>query len=264
MIHVLFDSVNAGAIPTGAAAPAATAGYVDGWYNNSAAMRAMFPNIPHVAIAVFAKDNADALDCEPGDATIYEAPGWADRQYQRGVALPIIYTSASNIAELRRVMGGRNFLLWSAHYTGNPHLCGSGCGYPGADATQFWDHGTHGENIDQTVMSDAFFAAIGGASSLPSPDSPAPVPATPPVVPPPLTGDNDMLGYLYRRASDGKVVFISGNGVNYVPDTGHLKNLTDLGFGYGPKQGGLDPTSVWFAAADGPFQALIDSFGGLK
>jgi hypothetical protein len=177
MIHVLYDSVNVGAIPAGAASPAATAGYVDGWYNNSAAMRAAFPNIPHISIAVFARDDAMALDCEPGDATIQEAPGWVDRQHARGNPLPIVYTSASNIRALRALMGGRNFLLWSAHYTGTPHLCGS-CGYDGADATQFWDHGTHGENIDQTLMSDAFFVAIGGASSLPAPG----IPTAPPVV----------------------------------------------------------------------------------
>ena len=182
MDHVLYDSVNVGAIPNGAAAPAATAGYVDGWYNNSAAMRAAFPNIPHISIAVFASDDAMALDCEPGDATIQQAPGWVDRQHARGNPLPIVYTSASNIAALRALMGGRNFLLWSAHYTGTPHLCGGGCGYPGADATQFWDHGTHGENIDMTLMSDAFYVAIGGASSLPvvtTPTTPVPVVTTP-------------------------------------------------------------------------------------
>lgn len=168
MPHLLYDSVDAAAVTTGMAA---TAGYIDGRWPSSAAMKAAHPNLPHVSIAVFARDDAMALDCEPGDATIAEAPAWVDRQHARGKALPIVYTSASNIAALRRLMGGRGYLLWSAHYTGTPHICGS-CGYPTADATQFWNHGPHGENVDQTLMSDAFFAAIGGPSSSPPPTSP--------------------------------------------------------------------------------------------
>ena len=199
-MHILYDSVNAAAIQGGMVA---TAGYVDGNWANSAAMRAAHPNLPHVSIAVFARHDADALDCEPGDATVYEAPGWADRQYARGVTLPIIYTSASNIAELRRVMGGRNFLLWSAHYTYNAHVCGS-CGYPGADATQFADKGPNGENVDLTLMSDAFYVAIGGASSLPapSPHAPAHAPAPAPHAPPTQKGPPPMFFVTQQTRGD--------------------------------------------------------------
>ena len=180
MTRTMYDSVTVGAIPQDGAA---TAGYVNGRYTNSAAMRSRFPHLPHVSIAVFASADAMCLDVEPGDATVAQAPGWCDRQHARGVDLPIIYTSASQVASVRAAMGARRYLLWSAHYTGRAHICGAGCGYPAADATQWIDRGPHGENVDITLMSDRFYAAISGgtvaaasAAASPAPASPAPAP----------------------------------------------------------------------------------------
>lgn len=156
MTYTMFDSVNAAAFPpTGFDA---TAGYTTGRYPSSTAIQARFPNIPHVTIAVTARVDADCLDVEPGDATPAEAPGWFDRR----PANRIIYCAASTINQIRAVMGSRDYLLWSAHYTGKPHICGSGCGYPAADATQWLDRGPNGENVDQSLLSDHFWASITG------------------------------------------------------------------------------------------------------
>ena len=154
---VLFDSVNADTFPTSGFD--ATAGYVNGKYQSSAPLRAKFPYLPHITITVFASGDARCLDVEPGDATVDQAAAWLDRQYGLGQRLPIIYTGASNLAALKAAIGNRPCLIWSAHWTKQSHVCGPNtCGYPQADATQWTD----GTVVDQTLMTDHFFQAIGG------------------------------------------------------------------------------------------------------
>ena len=97
------------------------------------------------------------LDVEPGDATPEEAPAWFDRRPGNR----IIYCMASMANQVKAVMGGRDYLLWSAHYNGVPHICGPGaCAYPQADATQWSDKGPRGENVDQSVLSEKFYTEI--------------------------------------------------------------------------------------------------------
>lgn len=186
MPGVMFDSVEPTALP--ASGFDATAGYVNGKYQSSAGLMSRFPYLPHLTISVFASGNARCLDVEPGDATVDEAPGWHDRQISLGQRLPIIYTGASQAAALRAAMGSRTYLLWSAHWTYKSHICGPGtCGYPQADATQWSDpqSGNGLGNVDQTLMSDRFFSAIGGppvATTLSTDDIAAIVAAVTPAV----------------------------------------------------------------------------------
>lgn len=160
MPYVMYDSVNAADFP--ASGFQVTAGYVAGRYPSSKPILARFPNIPHLTIAVTARQDADCLDVEPGDATPAEAPGWFDRQKARGVAVPVIYCMASWIGQVKAAMGNRNYLLWSAHYNGVPHICGThpSCNYPKVDATQWADKGPRGENVDQSLLSDHFYTTI--------------------------------------------------------------------------------------------------------
>lgn len=159
MTHTMWDSANALAIPVGGGPADATAGYLPGsGYPSSAEMRRRVPNKPHVTITTTARVDADCLDVEPRCATPGEAPGWFDR----APGNRIIYCPASWTSQLRAALGNRNYLLWSAHYTGKSHICGSGCGYPQADATQWIDHGPAGENVDQSALGDKFWAAIAG------------------------------------------------------------------------------------------------------
>lgn len=168
MTALMYDSVNAAALPTSGAT--ATAGYVNGLYANSARMQARFPNLPHVTITVFASGDAKVLDVENGDASPAQCPGWLDRQYSLGEPLPVLYGNTSVIAAIHAAVGSRPFLWWSAHYTYSAHLCGPatcGCPYQ-ADATQFADHGPNGENVDQTLLSDRFLSVISG-QPIPAP-----------------------------------------------------------------------------------------------
>jgi hypothetical protein len=74
---LMFDDVNVSLIPKTAEA---IAGYVDGHYATWAKVKAGWPHAKKLMIAVFAQDNGDCLDVEPGDASAAQAPAWVKRQ----------------------------------------------------------------------------------------------------------------------------------------------------------------------------------------
>jgi hypothetical protein len=158
MTLTMFDSTTVTDIPS--TGMDAVAGYVGGDFTTWPALVKRYPHLPALSIAVNASQDAQCLDVEKGDATPADVPGWLDRQARLHPGrTPILYTSASQIAAVRAAAGRRRYLLWSAHYGDGEHICGS-CQFPKADATQFDDHGAHGEHIDRTVMSPAFLAAF--------------------------------------------------------------------------------------------------------
>lgn len=108
---------------------------------------AKFPNALHLSITT---DGAPAqvADVERGAMT-----SW------RGY--PVGYCAVSGVmAQVAK--DGRPEKLWTAHYTGTPHICGPhSCAYPGltidADGTQ-WTSGAY----DESLLLDSFFN-YGGA-----------------------------------------------------------------------------------------------------
>jgi peptidoglycan hydrolase-like protein with peptidoglycan-binding domain len=157
----MFDDVDVNLLPAGAYA---YAGYLDGHYANFAKVKAAHPQAHLVGIAVRAGNDGDALDVEPGDATIAQAPDWVKRQHARGVARPIVYVSAANgklTADTLTAAGvGRpSYRLWLAHYGAGQHMCSpASCGYAQADATQFTSKAL-GRSLDQSLLADNFFGA---------------------------------------------------------------------------------------------------------
>lgn len=161
----MFDSVNVAMIPHNAEA---VAGYVDGHWQTFPKLQAKFPRAHKLSIAVFAKDDADCLDVESGDATNAEAPAWVKRQWARGVKRPVLYTSVSNWGPLAQELHragikhrpwGRSYKRWSAHYTWTAHRCDRRCGMPGlrrAGATQ-WTDKALGRNLDESQVGRSFF-----------------------------------------------------------------------------------------------------------
>lgn len=194
----MWDTATPSAIPIGGAGCDATAGYIPGCrYPSSEEIRRRVPNKPHLTICTTANADAMCLDVEPRYATPDQTPAWVDRQHARGMAMPVVYTMASWSAAVRQALGGRQYLLWSAHYgLGRAHICGTDpyCIYPLADATQWANHGPNGENVDQSLLSDRFFAAIGGLGPVPTKHA----------APPP-----DM--FVGQDQFDGLVYLVSGN-----------------------------------------------------
>ena len=157
----MFDDVDVHLLPAGGNA---YAGYLDGSYANFAQVKAGHPQAHLIGIAVRAGDDGDALDVEPGDAAIPQAPGWVGRQHARGAARPIVYVSAGNAQQMINTLTGAGinrptYRLWAAHYGSGPHICGpSTCRYPQADATQFTSKAL-GESLDESLVADDFFGA---------------------------------------------------------------------------------------------------------
>lgn len=196
----MFDSVTNSLLPAGFA----YAAYVDGKFANTAQIRARFPHASILTIAVFAKDDADCLDVETGDATPAQAAGWVTRQLSRGVRRPCLYASASvmpQVLSAMKVAGvSRNLLrLWSAHYTFHPHICGPATCREmsiSADGTQFTDR-ARGINLDESLLLDDFFGKA--LTSLESIVNDFPVLTLPPAGQP-FMSDADFPHWYIRRA----------------------------------------------------------------
>jgi len=183
---IMYDAIDLSQIP--ASAPA-VAGYVSGRWPTFAHLRGQFPHALLLSIAITAGENADCLDIETGDATPADAAGWYERQKARGITRPCLYASASvmesDVVPVMMAAGiGRNAVrLWSAHYTGVPHICGpSSCGLMSieADGTQ-WTNRAGGRDLDESLLVAGFFDAAPAPAPKPPPPRPAPAPVSDPV-----------------------------------------------------------------------------------
>jgi hypothetical protein len=162
----MYDTALNDQFPAGAAA---YAGYVDGGIGNQpnyAYIVSTFPKAQHLSVALFAGDNADALDVEPGASAPSDIPGWYSRQVARGIQRPVIYASASTMNDAilpvlsQAGIARARTRLWTAHYGLAEHICGPGtCGALSidADGTQ-WTSSALGLVLDQSLLLEDFFA----------------------------------------------------------------------------------------------------------
>jgi hypothetical protein len=162
----MYDTALNDQFPAGAAA---YAGYVDGSVGdqpNYAYIVSTFPKAQHLSIALFAGNNADALDVEPGASSPSDIPGWYARQVARGIQRPVIYASASAMNDSvlpvlsQAGIARAQTRLWSAHYGLGEHICGPRtCGALSidADGTQ-WTSSAMGLVLDQSLLLEDFFA----------------------------------------------------------------------------------------------------------
>jgi len=101
------------------------------------------------------RPDADVLDMEWGDATPAMCPPWANAH----AGAPIIYCSVSRVQEVITAFDGASRplpLFWTAHYSGNAHICDAACGLPSRAinrmvATQFTDPPGSGGNYDLSL-----------------------------------------------------------------------------------------------------------------
>ena len=158
----MFDTITPDQVP---ANPQAVAGYVGGSWPDYNFLVATFPKALHLSIAPEASMEADCLDDEPGDATNAQLVGWYHLMKSKGATRIYFYTSISNVQALIDTLAAAgisraDYMIWSAHYTDNPHICAPNtCGQgPQCDATQWTDHAL-GRNLDQSLCSPDFFGA---------------------------------------------------------------------------------------------------------
>jgi hypothetical protein len=110
---------------------------------------------------ITAAESADCLDVEKGDATIAQAPPWlqSPKAKSANTLKPVLYTSLAQAEELVHACAAAGiprsgYLLWLAHWTKTPHVCGPECGlgFTGhADATQYDDRAL-GKNLDVSLV----------------------------------------------------------------------------------------------------------------
>jgi hypothetical protein len=161
---VMFDSVTLDAIPSDAQA---VAGYVDG-YATWPRLKKLWPRAHRLSITLTDTLDADCIDVENGAATIADAAVWAVRRASP-TCRPVVYISISRVGgllfALREVgIARQNVRIWTAHYTGRPHICTRECctGAPPvgfeADGTQ-WTENALGRNLDESLLLHSFFTA---------------------------------------------------------------------------------------------------------
>lgn len=166
MTWIMYDAIDVDAIPEHAHC---VAGYVGGHWPTYTELRRKFPHSHVLSIAVNAEEDAHCLDVERGDAREDQAAAWVRRQHGRGVRKPAIYASVSAMSGIVSTLhaGGINrqtVRLWSAHYTGHPHVCSPhSCGflYEGTtvDGTQ-WTDKAHGRDLDESLLHEWFFPPL--------------------------------------------------------------------------------------------------------
>ena len=160
----MLDSIIPANLPPGADA---YLGYVNGAWPTYDTVKAKFPGVPVLSLTVLPGARADGCDCETGDLTIAQVPGWVRAELDAGALLPVVYMGAANMRPVTAALGAAGIArgqvrLLSAHYGVGKHICGPNtCGYPQANGTQFTDTapGLNGSLIDESLLSAGFFGA---------------------------------------------------------------------------------------------------------
>lgn len=164
----MFDSVDTAELPRSANAIGAYAG---GRWPTYMEVKRDWPHAHILSIAVNAGEHRcadgkpiECLDIEPGDAVPSQAPAWFRAQRSLGVRRPCLYGSTSWVPAIEEQMRAagiarHEYRIWSAHYTGSAHICGTQCGLAvAADATQWTDRALS-RNLDESLCNAAFFGS---------------------------------------------------------------------------------------------------------
>lgn len=152
-----YDAANPAAVPSSAEA---VAGYVDGAWPSLAGLRERFPKLPWLSITVNGAAPAMCVDVEAGDFTPAGAARWIRDRQRAGVYRPVVYCSLSRVPDLEAAIADfgiprRTIRLWTAHWTGTPHICSPSCGVPmieAAGATQWAGGRAPGYDVSLTSL----------------------------------------------------------------------------------------------------------------
>lgn len=169
----MFDTITLGTVPGD---PFALAGYTAGRWPTFLPLRHRWPQAHTVSIAISARDHADCLDVEPGDATPSEVAGWVRADIKAGWRKPCVYSSWWEFHDqvtpaLAQAHISRSQVWeWDADYTYWPHIDA------GFDATQWTDRAL-GRNLDESLVTRAFLSIAHPALTPAPKPKPKPSPA---------------------------------------------------------------------------------------
>ncbi len=164
-MRTMYDSVTVDAIPADATM---VAGYLNGLYANVDELDKAFPGATLVTISVRPSEHiGDVYDCESGNGTTDDIPGWVAARRDAGLERPTVYLSRSLLE------AGRNACVsvgcpepdwWVADWTGEPHEV------PGAVAVQYLSPETGAPaNYDVSAVYDDTWHPGGHVDPVPLP-----------------------------------------------------------------------------------------------
>jgi len=219
-LRTMYDSISAANIPTTAAL---VAGYVDGRYAWSPADWARFPHSVKVRIAVFPTTNdGHVLDCETGDATPGQCPGWVLMRRAAGID-PSVYCNFATWPEVKAAFAVASVVpphYWIAGYKTPPDTSIPA----GAVAHQYTDVGP----FDLSSVAD-YWPGVDPASTM----------ATAIIRPsggPPITGEVPVMSRVAYDQKSGGTWAIQADGAVYTADGA-------------PYLGGLNAHPDWHAGS---------------
>lgn len=225
----MYDAIDPASLPAGGDAVAGYLGgswptYADGSLAKVAAGRRM------VSIATEAQYDADILDIERFDATDWQAVGWVKRHSYTPV--PGLYRSVSKVGPLVQLLEHYNvhrsrYLIWSAHWTGHPHICTSEVCAPSSPVPWTAD-GTQWNSLpgyDESLLAAGFFDTYPTVPYGAGPVSPAVnlqahqlTPTTP------ITLEDQDMPWLLRTEGEPGVYLVDGGSRSHV-DAASLETL---------------------------------------
>ena len=173
MTLAMPDSIYPANLPAGYPA---YLGYADGNWPTAPELIRMFPAAHVISLTVSGGTLAcDGIDCEPGNPDAAASAAWVHNKLILSPGFrPVVYASVAGASpygmpDVLRELEKRNIpraqvRLLSAHYTGNPHICGpASCGAISElmDGTQWTDQypGNNTTLIDMSQVHDSFFPA---------------------------------------------------------------------------------------------------------
>lgn len=126
-MRYMYDAVTLANVQAVTSSPQLVACYDDGTYQNVAEARQRFPHSIIVPIAVRSSDTGShvrVLDCETGDASPSECPGWVQAMRAQGVD-PTIYCNTSTWPSVKAAFSNAGVAqphYWVAQYDGDPTI----------------------------------------------------------------------------------------------------------------------------------------------
>lgn len=215
----MFDTTDDPATTLAGLQVEALAAYANGRFANYSAASREFPSVNLLEVDVIGQQVGNAGDFEAGDMPYSEVGPWVKARLGDGVVRPVVYFQVSSWPSVMQSLASaaisRNEVrLWTAHYTGQPHVCSSACGYGvtgTADATQWASADAPGtvpsaygtRNIDVSITADDFWG--------PAPPAPAPPPfAGRDLQQPPIMSGADVESWQAQMARRGWALTVDG------------------------------------------------------